>query len=78
MDEAKQTIQRGISMCEELKLKPFSAVGHLLLGELLADAGRKEEAVENLSKTEALFLDMKVTPKSYWLKRTKEALAKMG
>jgi len=36
-----------------------------------------EEARENLKQAEAMYLEMKVTPKSYWLKRTQEALAKL-
>jgi len=53
-------------------------MGYLLLGEFFVSAGRKEEALENLKKAEALYLEMEVTPKSYWLTRTKDALKKLG
>jgi tetratricopeptide (TPR) repeat protein len=77
IDEAVDDIQHGLSILEELKARAFSALGYLFLGELHTDTCRKEEALENLKKAESLYLEMKVTPKSYWLKRTQEALAKL-
>ena len=77
IDEAQHQIGKGITIVEELRQKAFSAIGYLLSGELFADAGRNEEAQENLKKAEAMYLEMKVTPKSYWLRRTQEALAKL-
>jgi len=53
------------------------AQGYLSLGELFADAGRNEEALENLKKAESMYLDMKVTPRSHWLARTREALGRL-
>jgi predicted negative regulator of RcsB-dependent stress response len=78
IEEAQHQIRHGISILEGLKLKTFSAIGYLHLGEFFADAGRKEEALESLKKAEAMYLEMKVTPQSYWLKRAQEALAKLG
>jgi tetratricopeptide (TPR) repeat protein len=78
IDEAQHQIRKGITIVEELRQKALSAIGYLLSGELFADAGRNEEAQEDLKKAESLYLEMKVTPKSYWLKRTQEALAKLG
>jgi tetratricopeptide (TPR) repeat protein len=77
IDEAQRQIRKGITIVEKLRQKGLSAIGYLLSGELFADAGRKEEALENLKKAESFYLEMKVTPKSYWLKRTREALAKL-
>jgi tetratricopeptide (TPR) repeat protein len=77
IDEVQQNIRHGISILEERKGKLWYTLGYLFLGELLADAGRKDEALENLKKAESLYLEMKVTPKSYWLNRTREALAKL-
>jgi class 3 adenylate cyclase/tetratricopeptide (TPR) repeat protein len=77
IDEAQYQIRDGITIVEKLKQRPLSAIGYLLSGELFADAGCKEEAMENLKKAESLYLEMKVTPKSYWLKKTQEALAKL-
>ncbi len=59
---------------EELKARAMTAQGYLFLGELFADAGKKDVALENLRKAEAMYLEMKVTPRSYWLARTREAL----
>jgi tetratricopeptide (TPR) repeat protein len=75
--EAERQIRHGISILEDRKLKPFSAIGYLHLGEFLANAGRKEEALESLKKAESLYLEMEITSESYWVKRTKEALARL-
>jgi hypothetical protein len=55
----------------------MSAIGYLLLGELFADAGRKDKSMESLNKAEVLYLDMKVTPKSYWLTSIQNTRAKL-
>jgi tetratricopeptide (TPR) repeat protein len=77
IEEAQHQIRQGISILEDLKLKPLSAFGYLHLGEFFADAGRKQEALESLKKAESLYQEMEITPESYWLKRTQEALAKL-
>ena len=48
------------------------------MGELFADAGKKGEALENLKKAEELYQEMKVTPQSHWLARTREALDRLA
>jgi len=77
IEEARGTIQQGISILEELKLIPSLGIGYIFLGELLIDADRKDEARESLKKAETMYQEMEVTPQSYWLKRTQEALAKL-
>jgi tetratricopeptide (TPR) repeat protein len=77
LNEAVNNIRDGLLILEELKIRAFSAQGYLFLGELFADAGRKKEALESLKKAETLYKKMKVTPKSYWLKRAREAIAKL-
>jgi tetratricopeptide (TPR) repeat protein len=77
IEEAQHRIRHGISILEDCKLKPASAIGYLHLGEFFASAGRKVEALESLKKAESLYLEMEITPESSWLKRTKEALAKL-
>jgi len=77
IDVAERDIRQGISILEELKAKGMYALGYLFLGELFADAGQREKALENLKKAEALYLEMKVTPKSHWLIRTQEALGRL-
>jgi tetratricopeptide (TPR) repeat protein len=75
--EAQTQIRQGISILEGLKLKLLSANGYLHFGEFLARAGRKEEALDSLKKAESQYLEMEITPESYWLKRTREALARL-
>ena len=77
IEEAEHQIRHGISIWEELKLKLWSPVGYLHLGEFLANAGRKEEAMESLKKAEALYQEMEITPESHWLTRTKDAMARL-
>jgi tetratricopeptide (TPR) repeat protein len=74
IDEAQHDILHGISICKEINARSSYAMGYLLSGELFADAGRMEEARENLMKAESLYVEMEITPESYWLKRTQEAL----
>jgi tetratricopeptide (TPR) repeat protein len=78
IEEAQHQIRHGISILEDCKLKPLSAFGYLHLGEFLAKAGRKEEAMESLKKAETLYQEMEITPQSYWLTRTRDALKKLG
>jgi tetratricopeptide (TPR) repeat protein len=78
IEEAQHQIRQGISIVEGLKLKPLSAIGYLHLGEFFVDAGRKVEALESLKKAETMYREMEVTPESSWLKRTKQALGKLG
>jgi tetratricopeptide (TPR) repeat protein len=72
--EAEDSILQGIRMLEELKLRPWLAEGYLFLGELYADTGQNEKALEALKKAEAEFKDMGM---DYWLRRTKEVLARI-
>ena len=78
MKRHSNQIRHGISILEDSKLKPWSAFGYLHLGEFLANAGRKEEAMESLKKAEALYQEMEITPESHWLTRTKDAMNKLG
>lgn len=77
-DTARNNILKGISLNENLGIKSFYAMGYAYLGQLFALAGRKEEAIKILKKAESLYLEMTVTPKSYWLARTREFLARLG
>jgi class 3 adenylate cyclase/tetratricopeptide (TPR) repeat protein len=71
---AQDTILRGIGLLERLELRPMSSNGHLFLGELYADAGQKDKALEPLKKAEAEFKDMGM---DYWLRRAQEVLARV-
>ena len=77
IEEAQRQIRHGISILEDCKINGWTAVGHLLLGEFLASAGQKEEAMESLKKAESLYQEMEITPESYWLTRTKDAIKKL-
>ncbi len=72
--KAEDYILQGIRILDELKLKPISSTGYLILGELYADTGQKEEALELLKKAEYNFREMGM---DYWLTRTKIVLAKL-
>jgi len=56
---------------KDLHLKPRYAEGYLVLGELLAEAGRISEAREKLEKAESMFREMGMR---YWLTKTQEVL----
>ena len=77
IEQSQCQIRHGISILEDCKINGWCAVGYLHLGEFLASAGRKEEALENLKKAETLYQEMEVTPESHWLNRTKEAIARL-
>ena len=59
---------------EELKAKPYYAQGHLFLGELYANAGRKEQALENLKKAETMFREMGM---DFWVDQTRTLLGRV-
>ncbi len=69
--EAEESILQGIRILDERKLKPSSSLGYLFLGELYADAGQREKALESLKKAEGAFKEMGM---DYWLRRTEQVL----
>ena len=72
---AEPQILKGIALLEELKIKSHFSLGYLWLGEVFAEAGRKEEALINLKKAETLFREMGM---DYWLAKAQEALVKLS
>jgi len=74
IDIAEQHLRQGISMTEEMKLRPWSAQGCLYLGELFELTDRREEAIENLKMAETMSREMGM---GYWLDRSREALARL-
>jgi tetratricopeptide (TPR) repeat protein len=72
--KAEESIVKGISILDELKLKPSASLGHFFLGELYADKGQKDKALESLKKAEAAFQEMGM---DYWLCRTQEVLERV-
>jgi tetratricopeptide (TPR) repeat protein len=71
IDKAKESILKGIKICEELRLKSWYSVGYLFLGEVYADAGQKDKALEILKKAEGMFQEMGM---DYWVDKTQETL----
>lgn len=72
--KAEEYILQGIEISDELKLKPYSSLAHLFLGELYADMGQREKALETLKKAQGMFQDMGM---DYWLARTEKALERL-
>jgi tetratricopeptide (TPR) repeat protein len=73
-NEAEQTIFDAIKIAQDIESKPASAQGYRCLGEIYADNGQKEKALENLKKAEAMYQDMKM---GLWLGETREVLARL-
>ena len=48
--------------------------GYLYLGELYADTGRREKAIETLKKAEGAFKEMGM---DYWVRRTQDVLERV-
>jgi tetratricopeptide (TPR) repeat protein len=74
IDKAEEYILQGMKMLDDLETKPAYAVGCLNLGELYANAGQKEKALENLRKAESMFQEMGM---DYWLVETRKVLAEL-
>ena len=72
IDAAEQQIIKGISLLNELGIKSYYSLGYLWLGEVNAEAGRHEAALENLIKAEAMFREMGM---DYWLGKAQVLLA---
>ena len=71
-DQARELILRGTEVLYELQIRPRYAVGLLRLGELCADAGRKEEALEKVRMAEGMFQEMGM---DCWAGKAKGVLA---
>lgn len=70
----EEHIFQEIKILEELKIRPYCAQGYLFLGELYADRGQKEEALQNLKNAEGMFQQMDM---DYWLAKTREVLGRV-
>lgn len=71
---ATEQILQGVSLLEELGIKPQVGWGYLWLGKVYSESGRKDEALKNLKKAEAMFREMGM---DYWLAKAQEALARL-
>jgi len=72
LNEAQEQVLLGVDILDKLQIKPRYAVGSLYLGELCAQALRKESAVEHMKKAESMFREMGM---DYWLCKAQESLA---
>jgi tetratricopeptide (TPR) repeat protein len=70
----EECVLEGIKILDELKLRPWSTQGYLCLGELYAERGQREKALENLKKAESSFQSMEM---AYWLSKTREVTGKL-
>jgi tetratricopeptide (TPR) repeat protein len=69
--KAEEYILEGIKILEERGIVAISSRGYLYLGELYADMGQREKALETLKKAESAFRKMGM---DYWLARTEKVL----
>jgi len=69
--KAEECILQGIKVLDEEKMKPWASQGYLCLGELYADMGQREKALENLKKAQGAFQEMGM---DYYLRKTQEVL----
>jgi tetratricopeptide (TPR) repeat protein len=74
-DKAQEYILEGIKTLEERKFVPYSSRGYFYLGELYADMGQREKALETLRKAESAFREMGM---DYWLAKAEKALEKLA
>jgi tetratricopeptide (TPR) repeat protein len=70
----EEYICQGIRMLNALKVKPWCAQGYLFLGELYADTGSKEKALENLKRAKGMFQEMGT---DYWLGETRKIMGRL-
>jgi len=74
INKAEGCILKGIEICKELRIKANYSLGHLYLGELYLNAGKKEKAIDNLKKAEEMFREMGM---DYWLGKAQEVLGEV-
>jgi class 3 adenylate cyclase/tetratricopeptide (TPR) repeat protein len=72
IEVATEELLLGIKQLEALEIKFQSALGYFWLGEINAEAGRKEMALSYLKKAEDMFQKMGMI---HWLAMAKDALA---
>jgi tetratricopeptide (TPR) repeat protein len=73
-DKARKSIEQGIRILEDFKLRPGISLGYSSLGELYADTGQKEQARENLRKALGMMEEMGI---AYWPDRAREVLGRL-
>jgi tetratricopeptide (TPR) repeat protein len=74
VDMGEDCIRQGMNILDKLKIKPYCAQGYLFLGELYADRGQREKAVDKLKKAEGMYQEMGM---DYWLDKTQEVMDRL-
>ena len=72
--EAEKHILKGIKILKELELRPYLTQSYFHLGEFYANTGRKEKALENLSKSLSMCQEMGI---GYWPDKIQEILDRL-
>jgi tetratricopeptide (TPR) repeat protein len=72
--QGEEEIVQGIKALDELRLKPFSAIGYIFLGELYLETGKQEKALKNLQRAEEMFQKMEM---DHWFTKTREILERL-
>lgn len=75
LSSAEERIREGISRLEELGLRPWTAQGHLLYGEMWGDAGERARAEEEVKRAEEMFREMGMDS---WLRRAQKSLKSLA
>jgi tetratricopeptide (TPR) repeat protein len=73
-EQARECFSEGLTILQELKIKPWYSQGRMFLGEFYLDTGEKEKAMENLKEAEVMFQEMGM---DYWLSRTHAVYANL-
>jgi len=69
--EALDCLKEGITILENIKLKPLLALGYLHKGELYLDNKEPEKAIENLKTAESMLREMRM---DFWLNKTQAVI----
>ncbi|EFK06341.1 adenylate and Guanylate cyclase catalytic domain protein [delta proteobacterium NaphS2] len=72
LEEARGLVLQGITMLDELGIRPYYAIGLLYLAGLYVSESKEVAALEHLKRAEGMFQEMGMV---YWLDKVQEALA---
>jgi tetratricopeptide (TPR) repeat protein len=78
IDAGLMRLRQCISTFDEMGARTMASLGYMFLGEVYEKAGLREEALENLQKADEMYGDLGVSPSSYFITRTREALARLS
>jgi len=71
LEIAEKYILNGIKILKELELKALYAQGYFFLGEIFAESGQHNKALESLDEAKGMFHEMGM---EYWLSKTRGML----